>query len=226
MYDYRDYCPIAKAAQLLCERWTLLVVRELLDGATRFNELRRFLPRISPSLLNDRLRLLERHGVVVRRRIPEQRGFEYQLTPAGRDLEPIVMALGVWGARWSDAQLTEDELNAELLARDVSKRLVLDALPSGRVVVCLKFTDVQGADTWYIRAENGATEVCDEPRWLDVDVYVTSDVRTLTAVWLGREPMGPALRDGRIKVAGTPAYVRSVDAWLGRSPFAAAIAQT
>lgn len=219
MYDYGEYCPVSKAVQLLCERWTLLIVREMLAGVTRFNEFRRYLPRLSPTLLQTRLRALETAGVILRRRIPEQQGYEYQLTPAGRELEAVVLALGQWGSRWVESRLSEQELSIDVLMRDIQLTCDVTRLPRGRTVVLFQLTDVEAGNKWYLVAENGITEVCDESRLLDVDVYVTATRRTLVEIWLGDLPYETALAAGRLRLHGNPALVQAFPAWFGRSPF-------
>lgn len=224
MYDYGEYCPISKAAQIIGERWTLLILRELVSGTTRFNEFRRYLPRLSPTLLNTRLRTLEQQGLILKRRRHGQQGSEYQLTPAGRALEPILYALGHWASRWAYSALSDHELNADVLMRDIQHTLLADKLPAGRVVLLFQFTDLPTSNKWYLVADKGITEVCDEDRALDVDVYVTSELRTLTAVWAGELDLARACADGRLKLSGPPMLLRGFPEWFGRSPFADSIA--
>lgn len=217
MYDYRDYCPIAKSAALLCERWTLLIVREMLTGVAHFNALRRALPRISPSVLRDRLRTLEAHGVVMRRTAPDGRSVEYRLTQAGRDLEPVIMALGRWGLRWGDATLAPEDLNADVLMRDIERTLIVDALPSGRSILCFKFDDAPNR-SWLLVVDEGRVELCDEDRAFDVDVYVVTSLMALTELWLGRVSHAQLLESNHLKLVGAAAYARTFAEWLGRSP--------
>jgi DNA-binding HxlR family transcriptional regulator len=219
MYDYGEYCPIAKAVQVLCERWTLLILREMLSGVTRFNEFRKFLPRISPTLLRDRLRLLEDKGLLVRRKVPEQDVYEYQLTAAGRELEPIIFSLGDWAVRWVASAMSDEELNVNVLMRDIQQHLVTSHLPPGRTVIQFQLTDWDQNPRWFMRVENGRSELCDEERTLDVDVYVTSDRRTLAEALMGHMDLKQAVRAGRVKVIGPERYVRSFPAWFARSPF-------
>jgi DNA-binding HxlR family transcriptional regulator len=219
MYDYGEYCPIGKAAQVLGERWTLLIIREMLCGVTRFNEFRRYLPRISPSLLNARLHALEQQGLIFKRRRSEMQGYEYCLTDAGRQLEPIIMALGNWASRWVYAEMSEHELNTDVLMRDIQQTLVTANLPAARTVIRFHLTDAESMNKWYLVAENGRSELCDEDRALDVDVYVTADKRTLVEVWLGDIEIARACSDGRLKLSGAPALVKNFPHWFSRSPF-------
>jgi len=222
MYDHGEYCPISKAAQLLGERWTIQILREMHDGVTRFNEFRRYLPKLSPTLLNQRLRALEEQGLVMKRKRPEAQGYEYQLTQAGREFGPILMALGHWAASWIAMQLGESDLNIDGLMRDVQMSLLTENLPRGRTVLLFQFSDLATSNKWYLVADDGRTEICDEDRAFDVDVYITTDARTLAEVWHGEAPLAPALAEGRIKLNGAPALQRSFPAWFGRSPFALA----
>ncbi|MCC7122420.1 MAG: helix-turn-helix transcriptional regulator [Gammaproteobacteria bacterium] len=220
MYDYGEYCPISKAAQVLGERWTFQILREMHVGVTRFNEFRRYLPKLSPSLLNQRLHMLEEHGLVMKRRRPESQSFEYQLTEAGQALGPILMSLGNWAAGWIAMQFCDTDVNLDALMRDVQMSLVVDRLPVGRTVLLFQFTDLAARNKWYLVTNHGRAEICDEDRGLDVDVYVTCDCKCLAAVWHGEAPLAPALADGRIRLSGPPALLRSFSAWFGRSPFA------
>ena len=219
MYDYGDYCPISKAAQILGERWTLLIVRELLSGSTRFNEIRRYLPKLSPTLLNARLRMLEEQGLVIRRKRPELRSFEYRLTPSGRELLPIVLSIGRWGARWAYAGLNDQEINTDVLMRDIRNSVDTSRLPAGRSVIQFQLVDQPTMNKWYLVADDGATEMCDEERSLDVDVYVTAARMTIAEIWTGKTAIPEALDDGRLKVTGLSSLVKTFTHWFPRSPF-------
>jgi DNA-binding HxlR family transcriptional regulator len=220
MYNYRDYCPIAKAAQVLCERWTLLIIREMLEGCTRFSHFQRYLPRISPSLLKERLRTLEECGLVVRKKIPEQRGFEYHLTAAGRELEPVIMQLGAWSLRWIYEGMTEDEINVDALMRDIAHQIVVDKLPGGRTVLHFRFTDLDKSEEWYLIVEDGKIDLCDDKLMIDADVYFTSTLKTLAEVWMGDRSLQQALDSGSLKIVGPQSYLRILNSWIGLSYFA------
>jgi DNA-binding HxlR family transcriptional regulator len=137
MIQYSQFCPVSKTAEVLGEKWTLLIVRELVLGATRFSQIQRAIPRISPTVLNKRLAELQTHGVIVRKRIPEQKGFEYQLTESGRELYPLILQMAQWGMRWARRTMSDDELDVELLMADIQRRIDPSKLPGGRTV--LKF---------------------------------------------------------------------------------------
>ena len=212
---YGQYCPIARALDVLGERWSLLVVRDLLVGTTRFNQLARGLPGLSRSLLTTRLRQLERAGVV-----EKVRG-EYLLTEAGRELEPIVFGLGAWGARFTFGDPAEAELDAELLVWWMHTRLDTSELPGRRLVLHLRFTDDRRL--FWIVVEAGSPSVCLVDPGFSVDVTVVADVATLYAVWLGRRPLRDALRSGKLRFEGPPALVGRMPSVFRLSPIAGVV---
>ncbi len=132
MKGYGQFCPMAKATELIGEKWTLLVLRELLLGTTRFNDFQRAMSRMSPTLLVKRLRHLEECGIIIRKKLSGQKGYEYRLTAAGRELSPLIEVLAVWGMRWARSQLTDDELDVEFLMRELQRRLQTEHLPDGK----------------------------------------------------------------------------------------------
>ena len=122
--SYKQFCPVAMAAEILCSRWTVVLLRELVAGSTRFNDLRRGVPRMSPALLSQRLKDLEAAGIVERRKSVTERGIhEYRLTKSGKDLRPVVESIGIWGQRWVDAELSLDNLDPSLLMWDMRVKL-------------------------------------------------------------------------------------------------------
>lgn len=213
---YGQYCPIARAAAILDERWTLLIVRDLLVGTTRFNDLARGLPGISRTLLSTRLRQLERHGVVTRD------GIEYVLTPAGRDLESIVFGLGEWGARWAFGPPTEDELDPELLLWWAHRRIDIGRLPDRRVVVAF----VLRAPTfhaWLVVDDAGAS-VCKADPGFEIDAVLEASVGELSEVWLGRRSLSGAMRTGSLRLTGRRDVVAALPDALELSPVAELVA--
>src|SRR6478609_9628046 len=126
---YGQMCPISKAAEILGERWTILIIRELLLGSNRFSDLQRALSQISPTLLTKRLNQLQDCGLVIRKTLPKQKRTEYHLTPPGRELLPVVVSLGEWGMKWARGQMSDDELDVELLMHDFSRRIDETQLP-------------------------------------------------------------------------------------------------
>jgi DNA-binding HxlR family transcriptional regulator len=215
---YGQFCPVAKAMELLDERWTLLVVRELVTGSERFNELRRGLPRMSPTLLSRRLQQLVRAGVVQRRE--DGSDVRYTLTQAGRELRPVVEALGVWGTRWI-GELGDEDLDPKLLLWDMHRNVDLAAVPRGRTVVQFRFPGVRhhGRDWWLVITPDDV-DLCDGDPGHPVAVTVTADLRSMVHVWRGDLSWSTALREGTLEIRGPAALRRSLPGWFALSPFA------
>ncbi len=219
MYDNREYCPVAKASQLLCERWTVLIVRELLNGISRFNQLRRCLPRISPSLLRTRLRTLEAEGIVARVKIHASGSYEYQLTPAGCDLGSVVLAMGNWATRWQYEKFMHEEVHVEALMRDLEMTLIPAEMPGPRSVLRFLFSDLDVANRWYVVIENGHAEACDDDRGLEVDVYLSGERKTVADILIGKVALHAAMTNGHLKVTGSKAHISRIRNWFGLAPF-------
>lgn len=215
---YGQFCPVAKAMELLDERWTLLVVRELVCGSRHFNELRRGVPRMSPALLSKRLQRLARAGIVERR--PGHARVEYVLTDAGRELQPIVEALGSWGVRWI-GDLGDEDLDPHLLLWDVHRHVDLAAVPDGRTVVHFAFTDVPaGHRGWWLVVTRDGADVCDADPGHPVTVTIEASLRGLVRVWRGDRTWDAAVRAGEITVRGPAPVRRLVPSWFTLSDFA------
>ena len=216
--QYGQFCPIAKAAEIIGERWTLLILRELLLGSTRYNELQRALSQISPTLLSKRLAQLEDHGLLLKRAVSGAKRFEYQLTPSGRQLEPVLMGLGEWGMRWARGQMTDDELDVELLMTEFKRRSDTDQLPSGRVVVKFYYPELDQFSVWWIVfEEDGSRELCVNNPGKETDLTITADLRAMTEIWAGDLTVNQAKKAGRLKLAGNPVIGRTLSSWLGIS---------
>lgn len=222
MSSYGQFCPVAKAMEVLDERWTLLVVRELLLGSRHFNALRRGVPKMSPALLSKRLRSLERAGIVTRSGSGGRTS--YTLTERGRELEPIVNALGLWGLRWI-GDLGEEDLDPHLLLWDMKRTLPVDAWPRARTVVAFAFDDVPRKDAaWWVVVSGGEVDICDYDPGYDVDVAVRCSLEALTRIWRGELSWPGAVRTGRVELEGPEEVRRAVPSWLGRSKLADALA--
>jgi len=213
---YGQYCPITRAVEVLGERWSLLIVRDMITGSTRFNDLARGNPGLSRSLLSKRLRQLERAGII------EKLDDEYLLTDAGRDLEPVVMGLGAWGARWQFGDPRDDELDPELLMWWVHDRLDLTQMPDRRVVLEFDFVD-QRRRFWIVRDGSGPS-VCNTDPGFDVDVVVRAELPTMYRVWLGRQDLRYAVRKGEVELTGRDALVRRMPDVLQLSVIAPVVA--
>jgi DNA-binding HxlR family transcriptional regulator len=222
--SYHQFCPVAMAAELLCTRWTVVLLRELLAGTTRFNELRRGLPRISPALLSQRLKELEAGGIVERLPIDQEPGlFEYRLTPAGRELRPLVEGFGRWGQRWIASDLSLQRLDATLLMWDMRRNMRIDPPPPVRRVVQVKFPDAAAKERqwWLVVTPDSCVDLCKVDPGFDVDLYVHAELKAMTAIWMGLLPFAEALRDERVLLTGDRAIAEAFPSWLALSPFAA-----
>ena len=220
MPGYAQYCPVAKATETLADRWTFLIVREMLGGAHGFNELQRLLPGISRSVLTDRMRALERAKVIERRTGPKGRTLEYRLTPAGRDLKPVVQAIGEWGATWSLAEPRPEELDPYLLTVWMARHVDRERLPPNRTVVRFDFREPKHR-TWMV-LEPSEVSVCLQHPGFDADLEVGVDTRTLYRVYLGRAELGGAIRAGQLTMTGPPTLQRGFGQWFTWSAFAPA----
>ena len=216
MKSFGQFCPLAQAAQLLCERWTLLVVRELVAGSTRFSDLQRGVPLMSPTLLSARLKQLVAAGVVARS--GSKGKYVYQLTEAGQELKPVVQLLGAWGHRWVRTSLVVDDLDASLLMWDMRRSVNPDAFPNHRVVVQFEYPDAsEGARDWWLVSENGEIELCLNEPGGDVDVVVRSALATMTAVWTCQMAFTDAVMNGEIEVFGDDQLTARLSDWLQAS---------
>jgi DNA-binding HxlR family transcriptional regulator len=219
---YSQFCPVARAAEIVASRWTPLVLRELLAGSTRFSELRKGLARMSPSLLVQRLRELEEAGIIRKEKQEGVRSASYVVTEIGRELTPFVMALGTWGQRYVIHELAEHELDPGLLMWDVRRRLDLTAFPArGRFLAEFTIRDAPTTRrTWWILVEERSAELCTRHPGYDVDLSVQADLRTMVDVWRGYLPVGTATSLEVMKLEGEAKHARSFARWFLLSPFA------
>ncbi len=225
---YGQFCPVAMAAEVLCTRWTPLLIRELMAGSTRFNELRRGVPRMSPALLSKRLTELEEAGIIERFQGRGLENLEYRLTPAGQDLRGIVEGLGFWGQRWVETQLSLKNLDPSLLMWDMRRNLDPNPLPARRCVIQFLYPELsEERQNWWLviepagRDENTrGTDLCYTDPGFEVDLYVECDLRTMTAIWMGFTTVADEIRAGHLVMTGEARLRDSMQRWLGLSPFA------
>lgn len=219
--SYNQFCPVAMAAEILCSRWTMVLVRELVAGSTRFNELRRGVPRMSPALLSKRLRELEDCGIVEHRTSATSGVSEYLLTDAGRDLGPVIMAVGMWGQRWVQAQASLRNLDPGLLMWDMRRNLNPVPLPDRRCVIQFLYPGANvGRRHWWLIVDGETLDLCSVDPGSDVDLYVVSDLRAMTAIWMGLSSVAAEVDAGTLRMTGCPVLAGSMQSWLGLSPFA------
>jgi DNA-binding HxlR family transcriptional regulator len=219
MPGYGQFCPVAKAMELLDERWTLLVVRELLLGSRHFNDLRRGVPKMSPALLSKRLKSLTRAGVVERADVDGRTA--YTLTPAGQELVGVVDALATWGTRWI-GDLGEADLDPHLLMWDIHRTIPIDSWPRSRTTVAFHLDGVAPkASRWWLVVADGEVDVCDFDPGYDVAGTVQTSLRTLTRIWRGDVGWSHALLDGTAAVSGPAEVRRAIPSWIGQGTKAA-----
>jgi DNA-binding HxlR family transcriptional regulator len=220
MKGYGTYCPIAKAAEILTERWTLLVIRDLLLGARHFNDLRLSIPLIPPATLSKRLKALQDAGVIVRAASAGRGSWEYRLTDAGTALKPFVDLAGEWGQRWVRSQLLREELHPSTLMWDIHRFIKVDHLPTKQTVIYFEFADLRRMKRWWLVIEKGEVDVCLDDPGRDVDLSIYTDVRTLTEVFMGDLPLKLAKSNDRISLVGDFELIKSMHRWFGLMPFA------
>ena len=227
MKTYGQYCPVARAVDILGERWTLLLLRDILGGARRFNEIRRGVPRMSPTLLSSRLKSLEAFGLIVRRTAPESGVIEYSPTQAGLEVTPIVELYGAWGQRWVRNRLGDDELDVSLLMWYLRCGIDRRHFPAERSVVRFEFTDRPRLkkeswwiDKWWLIVTADDVDLCVQDPGHEVDLYVISDLRTMTKVSMGDIPVREAVRTEAIELHGSRSLAKSFEHWLPRSSHA------
>jgi len=221
--SYNQFCPVAMAAEILCTRWTLVLVRELVAGSTRFNDLRRGLPRMSPALLSKRLKDLERAGIVTRCKVPGEPGvLEYRLTEAGQELRPVIEIVGAWGQRWIESEASLKNLDPNLLMWDIRRNIDPTPMPRRRVVIQFIFSNLSAAQrNWWLVIEPGKdADLCSVDPGFDVDLYLSTDLRTMTEIWMGYTAIARAKDEGRLIITGERKLETSLKTWLSLSPLA------
>jgi DNA-binding HxlR family transcriptional regulator len=226
MYKYGQYCPVSRAVEILGDRWTLLIVREMvISGAQHFSEFEAGLPGIPKALLSDRLRRLQRAGIVERLSEPNQRKTSYQITQAGRELQPVLESMMIWGAKWAFGEPEVKELNPTLLMWWMRDRVYTERLPQQRVIVEFDFWGKSSSSYWLI-LEPSDVSVCLNHPGFDIDVLVKAELNTFYQVWMGRLSFGQAVSDEKIEIDALPNLARSFPNWFAWSPAAAAVRMT
>jgi len=217
---YGQFCPVAMAAEIVCSRWTMLVLRELISGSTRFNDLRRGVPRMSPTLLSKRLKELKEAGVIAEHPTDQAGIVEYKLTPAGEELREVVMTMGSWGQRWIESSLSLKNLDPTLLMWDMRRNLTPAPMPPRRCNVHFIYTDLSTRKLWWLVVEGGEVDLCAVDPGHEVDLYVSASLRSMTAVWMGLSTLKAEIDSGKITLTGDREIASSMHQWLGLSPFA------
>ncbi len=219
--SYKQFCPLAMATEVLCTRWTLVLIREFIAGSTRFNDLRRGVPKMSPTLLSQRLGELEAAGVIRRKLLQAERGvFEYQLTEAGQELTAVIEALGFWGQKWVGSDSSLKHLDPSLLMWDMRRNLNPAPLPDRRTVIQFQYSDQPASKShwWLVVEAGGDVDLCWSDPGFEIDLYVTTDLRTMTSIWMGLTSV--ERERGKLDLSGPQSIIKSMQSWLGLSPFA------
>jgi len=221
--SYRQFCPVAMGSEILGSRWTIVLLRELLTGSTRFNDLRRGVPRMSPALLSKRLKDLEEAGIV--KRVASQADpdvHEYHLTRSGKELMPVVMAVGNWGARWIRSELSLENLDPNLLMWDMRRCLQTDPMPRAKSTVQFTYPEQpeHSRRYWLIVDPGADVDVCSVDPGHDVDLFVSATLRTMTEIWMGLKTVQDAVNDDQLTLVGNRELEQGMQKWLGLSPFA------
>jgi len=217
--EYGQFCPIAKATEIIGEKWTLLIIRELLMGGSRFNELQRGLSLISPTILSRRLDALSEQGLILKKKIPAQKGYEYFPTESCQELLPIIRSLGDWGMRWARSNLTEKDYDVELLMVYLKRSIVPSKLIGKETVIRFKFTDIEKFPDWWLVVIGKEIDLCVKDPGKDIDIYFTSSVETMADIWMGDNTYKQAIRDGSLKIVGDRILTHNITAWMSNSVF-------
>jgi DNA-binding HxlR family transcriptional regulator len=217
---YGQFCPVSMASEILCSRWTTLVVRELLCGSTRFNDLRRGVPKMSPALLSKRLKELQRAGIVTVSRRPNGL-VDYRLSEAGEELRPLIMGLGHWAQRWVESRLSLKNLDPSLLMWDVRRGLNVKLMPNRRCTIQFLYPELPPSrQSWWLVVDDGAADLCNFDPGHELDLLVKCSLRTMTAIWMGLATIKTESQNGDLEIEGDPSLARSMQQWLGLSAFA------
>jgi DNA-binding HxlR family transcriptional regulator len=219
--SYGQFCPVAMAAEVFCSRWTALILREFIAGTRRFNDLRRGVPRMSPSLLSKRLVEMREAGII--EEVSSSKGAkEYQLTAAGEELKPIVMALGNWGQHWIESRVSLKNLDPSLLMWDMRRWLDPRPLPKRRCTIAYHFPEIEKARQryWLVVEPDGDVDLCNSDPGFDVDLFVSGSLRAMTAIWMGITTVAKEVDCGHLDIQGDRKISAAMQQWLGLSPFA------
>lgn len=225
MSTYGQFCPVALGAEIFAERWTPLILRELLMGGRRFSDIQRGVPRMSRNLLAQRLQSLRSCGVIEQLPAENGHGYEYRLTVAGRELGAVIDALGTWGYRWATKDLTDEHLDPDFLMWALRRMVRVDALPDERVVALFRFRRYADRLFWLVMQRPEADLCLFDPGY-DVSLEIEAEVEALARVCLGHWDLVDAMRTGGVEVHGAPHHRNALASWLGVTRFAALARRT
>lgn len=220
MKGYGQFCPVAKSMEVIGERWTILIVRELISGSLSFNKIRNGVPLMSPTLLSSRLKTLQGAGIIERNKTDE--GIQYSLTKAGRELEPIILQMGVWGQRWARSNMSKGDLDPRLLMWDIKRRIDTSLFPDTRTVLLFEFTNYTSKlRRWWLVLNENTADICLKDPGYEVDLQLVSDLRTMSQIWMGDLSLNKAQQMQQLKIMGNTALKKSISKWFTLNTFAA-----
>jgi DNA-binding HxlR family transcriptional regulator len=217
--EYGQFCPIAKASEIIGEKWTILIIREVLMGGRRFSDLQRGLGTISPTLLSRRLTDLELRGMLFKKKVQGQKGHEYFPTQSCQELLPILLSLGDWGMRWARSNLSAKDYDVALLMLYLQRSIVPEKLPDTQFIVQFTFTDLPEKRNWWLVINNGEVDTCDNDPGKDVDIYFTTSVKTMIEIWTGTSTYRKALSQEQFSAIGPGALTDNISTWMNNSIF-------
>ncbi|MCW8869279.1 MAG: helix-turn-helix transcriptional regulator [Proteobacteria bacterium] len=220
--SYNQFCPIAKACEIIEPRWTLLILCEMWSGSSRFNEIKKGVPGMSPTLFSKRLKEMILKGIISRERIPHSKQFNYKITPTGQELAPIVYALGQWAHKHVNAEISLQTLDAGLLMWNMRRNIDCSAIKSGKTVIEFILTEGKSEPDcyWLIIKPGYDVDLCMKDPGFDVDLYVKADLKALTSVWMGLSSMLHEVAQDKIILLGDQELAKSIDQWMIKSKFA------
>lgn len=225
--SYGQFCPVAMAAEIICPRWTLVLLGEMLSGSTRFNEIKRGVPRMSPALLSKRLKELEAAGII--ERVNGAGGMpEYHMTERGRDLHPIIKSIGGWAQKWIDTDVAMEKLDVKLLMWNMRRNLNPNPMPKRRSVIQIIYPELPATlkNWWIIVEPDGEVDLCSLDPAHNVDLYISADLKAMTKAWMGHASLAEEIEAGTITLTGDPTLANTIGTWIGSSGLASAYAQT
>lgn len=220
MHHTETHCPAIKAAQIVGDAWVLQIIRAMLLGARRYSDLQAAIPRISPAVLSGRLKSLAENGLIAKRETAGSRSATYRLTPSGRELQPLVEQLGVWGMRWAERNVKEAEVDIGALMWDVHRTLRTRELPDGETVLSITLADMVDFPKWWLVARPGSVDLCTDNPGKEVDVYLSCTLADLIAIWRGEVSVREAIASEALMADGAPDLLRTIDNWMPLSPIA------
>lgn len=213
-------CPAAKAADMIGDRWTLLLMRELFMGANRYNQFQRALPRISPTVLSKRLKQMEEDGLIIKKSIVGEKATDYRLTKCGRELAPLVNYMSKWGLRWARRRMNQEDLDVGTFMWDFHRSLNTSELPDGETVFSVSFSGLDAHNKWWLVANGNVVDLCTDDPGKDIDLYISTTLPALAEIWMGDTDVRSAIKSDDIMLTGETYLVKSAADWFPKSRYA------